>query len=672
MLNNVVSIAMVVVGIGFVIFIHELGHFLLAKLNGVKVEKFALGFDFFGLRLYSRKLGETEYVIGAIPLGGYVKMLGEDPSEAESGEAVKDPRAYHNKPVGARMAIISAGVVMNLLFGWACFTYFYLKGKPEIPPIIGSVIAGMPAYEAGLLPGDTILAVDDRPIGTYSELKYATIFSGDGQVLRLDVQRPGATGPVRIEIRPQRREDGLAPSMGIFPADDVTLLREVPFVPPAGSDVDPKTVSEALRRGRTIVAAGPEGGRPEPVRSTFDLDRILAAYPDRPLTLALGKEPPEGARGEPAPTGTLTLPPVHVVNLGLRMTPGPIAAVRAGSPASAAGLRAGDRIVAVDGRDDYDPLRLPDLAFAAARAGREIALEVDRANAHGQTERLATITLKPEPQPPWLEDVLPDEPLDVPGLGLALAIEPAVAAVRPGSPAAEAGIAPGAVVRAVMLTTPAPPGERDAKPGTRRLVLDGKKTAKDDIPANWVSVFDQMQRLPRAPVELLLAGSDTPIRVTPEPVADWYFPRRGLQQRTLLRPLPPQSFPVAVQRGLQETGENVLAVYYIVRGLIQQRLSKDAVGGPIKIFDMGYQTAQLGLDAFLPFLAMLSVNLAVVNFFPIPPLDGGQLLFLMLEKIRGRPVPERYAAPVIIAGIALIILLFLVVNLNDVLSYFRA
>src|SRR5271165_32444 len=116
--------AKIAVGLGLVIFIHELGHFLMAKWNGVKVEKFSIGF---GPTLFGFRRGETHYVLAMVPLGGFVKMLGEGP-EDEANKST-DPRAYPNKSVSARMAIISAGVIMNLLFGWLCFTYLFTKSR---------------------------------------------------------------------------------------------------------------------------------------------------------------------------------------------------------------------------------------------------------------------------------------------------------------------------------------------------------------------------------------------------------------------------------------------------------------------------------------------------------------------------------------------------------------
>ena len=146
-LNFLLTIAKVAVGLGFVIFIHELGHFLLAKWNGVKVEKFSIGF---GPTIFGWRRGETEYVLAALPLGGFVKMLGEGPEEQEN--KTTDPRAYPNKSVSARMAIISAGVIMNVFLAVACFVYYYGQERLEQPAVLGGVTAGSPAYEAGLRP----------------------------------------------------------------------------------------------------------------------------------------------------------------------------------------------------------------------------------------------------------------------------------------------------------------------------------------------------------------------------------------------------------------------------------------------------------------------------------------------------------------------------------------
>src|SRR3982751_4457184 len=160
----------VAVGLGAVIFVHELGHFLVALACGVKVEKFMIGFDIGGYKVSWRR-GETEYGIGILPLGGYVKMLGQDDDPAHIKEQMEksqvdvhsanakpikgpdgetyyvDRRSYLAKSVPQRMAIISAGVVMNVIFAFIFAVIAYGMGVPYVPSIAGEVMPGSPAWK---------------------------------------------------------------------------------------------------------------------------------------------------------------------------------------------------------------------------------------------------------------------------------------------------------------------------------------------------------------------------------------------------------------------------------------------------------------------------------------------------------------------------------------------
>jgi regulator of sigma E protease len=642
-LDKVQSVVIVALGLGFVIFIHELGHFLLAKWNGVKVLKFSIGF---GPALLKWRRGETTYALSALPLGGFVKMLGEGMDEEEN--KTDDPRAYSNRPVGARMAIISAGVIMNLLFGLACFTGIFLVGTYETPATIGYVVAGSPAYKAGIRPGDEIVAIDGRRGVSYMDLMRAVTFSTPDQVVKFTVLRPGREAPMELGLQPRRWGDREAPGIGVGPAADVALASR-PFLPMAGTDGKLEVHRKGgLPEGGKVVAIGPAGGTPEPVATPEDINRLLARHRDRPIEIVV--ESPASKPGASPERTTATVPVNHFVDVGLRLEAGPIAGVQDDSPAYHAGFREGDRIVKVDGRADFDPMRLPDEVHE--HAGRPMTFEVVRSGPGGSTRTL-TLTATPDDRPPWTEPVQSREPLDVPGLGLAFPLGPKVTGVREGSPAQKAKLKPGDTLRAIALV---PPGDKPEKPVPQ---------------STWLLAFAQMQEVPKVKMLLTLGDSESPVELIPAPEPTWFNPIRGLQFQAKRRELPPQGLASALRRGSLETLDNIVAIYATIRGLIQGRLSKNAVGGPIKIADVAYGAARLGLPAFIPFLAMLSINLAVINFLPIPPLDGGQMLFLIAEKVRGRPLPENAHFIGMVAGLVFVLVLILFVSVNDVWSYFR-
>jgi len=139
-------------GFSIIVFVHELGHFAVAKWAGVRVERFAIGF---GRELFGFTRGETRYSFNVLPLGGYVKMLGQEDFDDKSNEwkFKDDPRSFANKPVGHRMAIVSAGVIMNTLFACLLFMIIFLVGVETVTPRIAAIESDSPAEKAGLLPG---------------------------------------------------------------------------------------------------------------------------------------------------------------------------------------------------------------------------------------------------------------------------------------------------------------------------------------------------------------------------------------------------------------------------------------------------------------------------------------------------------------------------------------
>lgn len=178
-----------VVVLGVLIFFHELGHFIVAKYFGVRVLKFSLGF---GPKLAGKKIGETEYLISLFPLGGYVKMLGEngdDPDQPLSPE--EEIKSFSNKHVLKRIAIVAAGPLFNLFLAVLIFCGFYLTSGSQIMiSEIGQVREGSPAYKAGLLKGDVIVSVGGKPLETWGEIKNV-VQNSAGKPLQCTVKRGG-------------------------------------------------------------------------------------------------------------------------------------------------------------------------------------------------------------------------------------------------------------------------------------------------------------------------------------------------------------------------------------------------------------------------------------------------------------------------------------------------
>ncbi|HOV88438.1 MAG TPA: RIP metalloprotease RseP, partial [Syntrophobacteraceae bacterium] len=159
----VTTILSTIVVLGVLIFVHELGHFLVAKWSGVTVLRFSFGF---GPRLFGFRKGETDYCISAFPLGGYVKMLGEEPGEELPEDQLE--KSFSSQPVGKRIAIVLAGPLSNFLLAIVVFTLVYaVSGIPEILPEVGSVAAGSPAEQGGIQVGDRVISINDKKLETW-------------------------------------------------------------------------------------------------------------------------------------------------------------------------------------------------------------------------------------------------------------------------------------------------------------------------------------------------------------------------------------------------------------------------------------------------------------------------------------------------------------------------
>lgn len=197
--NFVYSVGAAIVGLGLLIVFHEFGHFLLAKLSGVGVLTFSVGF---GPKIWVKKKGETEYALSAFPLGGYVKMVGEDPDEEVRSEDVE--RSFAHKNLLKRIAIVIAGPGFNLLLAlFLLVIVFTFYGVPVMSTQVSGVEKGSPAERAGIVKGDRIVAIDGKPIKEWDELS-KTIKASGGSPLHLQISR--GTETVNLTVQPTQKE----------------------------------------------------------------------------------------------------------------------------------------------------------------------------------------------------------------------------------------------------------------------------------------------------------------------------------------------------------------------------------------------------------------------------------------------------------------------------------
>jgi len=252
----IITIVAFLVALGLLVFVHEFGHFAVAKRLAVKVLRFSIGF---GPVLFARRHGETEYAVSAMPLGGYVKMLGEEDEE----EAKLEPeRAFSTQPLWKRTAIVFAGPAMNFVFAFLVYALLFAAVGAEVPssePKVGGVAAGSPAEQGGLKGGDKVLAVNGNPTTTWDALAQ-TVRDSKGEPLKLDVERDGSKMAVTVtpKLRETRsvfgEETGQVYLIGIEASHDWKRVGPVEAVTMAGQQT--ATATYLVAQGLVLMVQG--------------------------------------------------------------------------------------------------------------------------------------------------------------------------------------------------------------------------------------------------------------------------------------------------------------------------------------------------------------------------------------------------------------------------------
>ena len=681
------AIGRVALGLGFVIFIHELGHFAAAKTFGVRCDKFYVGFDVpirIGPIHLPRTLGkftwgETEYGIGIIPLGGYVKMLGQDddPRNAkEEAERIRaggseaqplDPRSYPAKPVWQRMIIISAGVVMNLISAvfLAAAAYFY--GVPYTPAVVGDANAGGPAWMAGLQPGDQILRVgssgSDDPNMRYQDLIQNIVLGGikaKGNPVEVSLIRDGQNLTLQTYPSPKYREDG-KPLLG-FSVERSAVLASEPTRPFAFLDAK----QLGLQAKDRIVSVD---GETLPTNSFFNtvlsaqLIQRLSAKWNQPVTLGI-ERPGDTTKNETAQQLQVTLPPVPVKTLGLGFEIDSVTAVRPGSPGEKAGFKAGDKILAMNEQPIVDAFDLP-YQFATL-AGNEVQFTVQRAS-----EPLELKVLSPSVPDFELVSHFGSGELSLGGIGVAFGVTSTVSYVD-SKRITDGSVQVGDQLKQFRWSPDASQLAEAEKVFSKRGLKSLAKQRDFDSFNNLPTLNEIAQDLPvqsKFDVELMRAGKVLSTSLTLDYATDRFrTDERGLELAGITNLHQTSDVMAAMSMGLQETKRRFFDVLDFLKMLVSGNVGVDNLAGPVMLFTVATEEASNSTSRLLLFLTLLSANLAILNFLPIPALDGGHMMFLSWEAIRGKPVNEDVQIKLTMIGVLGLLALMAFVIFNDLAS----
>jgi regulator of sigma E protease len=544
MVSTLWAMLFFIILIGVLVLVHEGGHFLFAKLFKVKVHVFSLGF---GPKIAAVRRGETEYRLSAVPVGGYVKMLGEDPSE-ELGPEDRG-RAFGDKPRWQRLVIILGGPCMNLIF--PLFLHFGagLTLTRVVPPDVGTVLPGSPASGAGLLPGDRIESIGGKRIGSFDDL--------------IAIVAPSPGVPLRFEIR----------------------------------------------RGKTLIT---RTITPAPYE-----DRVLLDQKERIGRIGVGP--------------SYLAPQVGVADPG--------------TPAGRAGLETFDLITSVNGNPVTRYVELEKALIASA--GRSVSLVVRR--------------LAPHAKPPLENSLEKDK------RSLILMVPADTASL------ADLGIGPSADFVAYV----APDGAADRiglRRGDRLESLDGKTFPMGQI-------FDAIEREPDRTWKLAFTRNEQRFERSYKPA---FHPageagKLGAAQDVydkgfwgMAVAVPPALVPnpalvrSALAFAVTETGNGFKIMFLGFKLLFQGKVSMRTLGGPIMIGQLAGRAGEAGALSFLWIMALISVNLGLINLFPIPVLDGGQILLIGVEALLRKPLSRLVKERIMLVGVAMILALLLFATWNDI------
>lgn len=634
--------------LGVLIFVHELGHFVAAKACGIYVDRFSLGMP---PRIFGIKFGETDYCLGLLPIGGYVKMAGQEdaPLSEEEREStygnVPTERWFNNKPIWQRAVVLIAGPAMNIVL--AVVIYAFMAGYGREVPLhleetrIGLVEAKSPASLApmylvedgqavdftkepdaeGWRVGDKVVSIDGKETTRFQDIMIAAIL-GPGKVATVEIERLGDDGePVRYLslLEPKLLDDGIeATRFGVMPFQTALVRHVLPDSPAKTHGLRPGDVIVSMDGTLVDRASFSQRVRKLPAGAEMKLE-LLRDGDVMEMTLLTREEGSfEDIVFEPSLNMLVTVgddaPPE--VTLDDREV------------LREWGLNRGDKVLAVNDN--------PEVGTALRRLVRqdsmdEVHLRVERHRpfyaVFGEAT-VDTVSLR-------LDDVIH-----------ALTEVDRSALPRIDSISDEFAKKSGLQRKDILI-------EVDGEPATVARLREIEKTRIGEtipIKVRRPSILFGLYQGEEELTSELRVGSIQQIGVA-------WGTKTVFRQESAGQILP---FAFA------ESWRQVTQIGTVLRGLFTGKLSPKLLGGPVMIGEVIMDAFKRGFFLLLEFTAVISINLAVFNLLPLPVLDGGQLVFLLIEMVRRRPVSIKVVEAVQQVGFVLIIGLLIFVTFNDV------
>ncbi len=710
------NLLLVALGFGAVIIIHEFGHFITAKLSDIKVEAFSIGFPpvllairkteaglhfcllpksaenkeeqksdspenadleknqvsrrtgLFSFTLgkgaitgeprLSDKRGETEYRIGLLPFGGFVKMLGQDDTGPD--EQTDNPRSFSNKPILTRIAVVSAGVIFNALSALVVFIIVFLIGIELTPPVIGSVLPDSPAARAGIRPGDRIIQINTNTNLDFSNIPIAAALSGRDEAVKLEIQH----------------EDGLLENVSI--AAELSTesgLRLFGIGRPATLTIEKVSKPEALLAATGLkpndeifAADGKE------IQSSWQLEEIVRNHIKPTISLSANRlEPNTGQTRSLQTQVSLSAPAsnrnfqteyelAHICSIVPRLRI--IEVLEPGPPSPVERLLALLKVPGCRSHHVPLPLKPGDIITAVGNVEFPNYTELRSVTTEYKDKTMSVSILRPDKAGSLETDIY--KPLTV----------TVIPRRTPGSDRVRIGIIPVLDLKhPVVATTIAAKNGPEPLPiprGARITHINGTEVASfyDLVEGIRRSSGQQINlRYQKDEQETGTVTLDVPAQddyITVQSIFAEFVPFKELKELYKAA-----GAAHAIQLGYSKTLMFIAQAYTTVKGLLARLVSPKTLVGPLGILKLSYTiVAEQPLSYYFYFLGVISAIIAVMNFLPLPILDGGLVVLLLVEKLKGSPISVRTQTVLTYAGLAFIGALFLYLTRNDIINFF--